>query len=113
MKKVVNIATVIFWVLFAILAWHLKERFGWTIFIVVICSLIIQFGSFPKPVIRSGRLYKLRAIIPLNKGGWKIVLVYDDNVETFKCEGIDSIPDLKIGNEYRVEKENGIIFFTP
>jgi hypothetical protein len=113
MKKAVTYATIIFWLAFTVLAFNSKPSAGWWLGIIIVCSMIIQWGSTPNPKIKKGRCYKLEKIIPHADGSLSIILSYDDKVETFKCAEILASFNPQIGNEYLVEIETGTIIFTP
>ena len=82
------------------------------IFLMFICFTIVILNSDPKPKIKYGQVYKLRTIVALNNGEYSFVLSHGDNVETYRCAEIAASLDPIIGNEYRVEIENGVIYFT-
>ena len=113
MKEAVTYATIIFWLAFTVLAFNSKPSAGWWLGIIIVCSMIIQWGSTPNPKIKKDRHYKLEKIVPRADGACSIVLSYDDKVETYRCDRISENSHPQMGNQYLIEIESGTVFFTP
>lgn len=113
MKKIVSYATIVFWISFTMLVFNSEPSDGWEIFIIIVCSVIIQWGSTPNSKIKPECYYKLEKVVPHTDGSCSIVLSYDNNVETYKCEEIYASSNPQIGNQYLIEIKNGVIFFIP
>lgn len=128
MKKLVIIASLIFWTAFLILMATLFNRGillkflepNTVAFIIWAAGFLMFVGfqmlftvSVPAPKIKKDRHYKLEKIIPHADGSRSIVLSYDDKVETFKFREMLASLNPQIGHQYLVELETGTLFLIP
>ena len=112
MKKIVNIAIVIFWLSLSIVIFNSKEGLGWLFFIIIVSGIIIEWGSSPNPKLVKDRIYRLRAIVAHGDDKYSVVLSYDKEVETYKCRGINCNVEPVTDKQYRIEIENGKMYLT-
>ena len=113
MKKIVSTAKVTFWLSLTIVMFNSKEGLGWLFFIIIISSIITQWGSSPNPKLKQNRIYRLRAVVAHGGDQCSIVLSYDKEVETYACCGMYCSLKPETGKQYWAEIENGKMILTP